>query len=144
MNIFLDTNVFADAFLNRDDGSAKRALKFLEEQNIELFLNDISFNIIKGEKIGFVGTTGSGKTTTVSLLSRLYEFQSGEILLNSLVGGKYNSSLHYKKQDVSNRYYKCLFERSGFHLNKVYGKIVNEKKSSGALLLSNRSTKTCY
>jgi predicted nucleic acid-binding protein len=42
MNIFLDTNVFADAFLNRDDGSAKRALKFLEEQNIELFLNDIS------------------------------------------------------------------------------------------------------
>jgi len=42
MNIFLDTNVFADAFLNRDDGSAKRALKFLEEQNTELFLNDIS------------------------------------------------------------------------------------------------------
>ena len=42
MNIFLDTNVFADAFLNRDDGSAKRALKFLEEQSIELFLNDIS------------------------------------------------------------------------------------------------------
>ncbi|MFT6071412.1 MAG: ABC-type multidrug transport system fused ATPase/permease subunit [Bacteriovoracaceae bacterium] len=46
-------------------------------------LEDLSFDIKAGEKIGLVGTTGCGKTTTVSLLSRLYEFQKGEILLDS-------------------------------------------------------------
>lgn len=46
-------------------------------------LNDLSFHIKSGEKIGLVGTTGCGKTTTVSLLSRLYEYQAGDILLDS-------------------------------------------------------------
>jgi ATP-binding cassette, subfamily B, multidrug efflux pump len=45
-------------------------------------LENVSFKIRSGEKIGLVGRTGSGKTTTVSLLSRLYEFQNGEILLD--------------------------------------------------------------
>ena len=45
-------------------------------------LKDLSFNINPGEKIGLVGTTGCGKTTTVSLLSRLYEYQKGDILID--------------------------------------------------------------
>ncbi|GAB4015523.1 MAG: ABC transporter ATP-binding protein [Bdellovibrio sp.] len=45
-------------------------------------LKDVSFHIRPGEKIGLVGTTGSGKTTTVSLLARLYEYQEGEIILD--------------------------------------------------------------
>ncbi|TDJ04694.1 MAG: ABC transporter ATP-binding protein [Deltaproteobacteria bacterium] len=48
----------------------------------EPILKDVSFNIRPGEKIGLVGRTGSGKTTTISLLSRLYPFQSGDILLD--------------------------------------------------------------
>ena len=47
-------------------------------------LRKVSFNISAGEKVGLVGRTGSGKTTTVSLLSRLYEFQSGEILIDDI------------------------------------------------------------
>lgn len=42
-------------------------------------LNEVSFSVTPGEKIGFLGQTGSGKTTTLSLLSRLYDFQHGEI-----------------------------------------------------------------
>jgi len=45
-------------------------------------LDDLNFQIKPGEKIGLVGTTGCGKTTTVSLLSRLYEYQKGEVLLD--------------------------------------------------------------
>ncbi|PIP96517.1 MAG: hypothetical protein COW00_10180 [Bdellovibrio sp. CG12_big_fil_rev_8_21_14_0_65_39_13] len=47
-------------------------------------LNDVSFHIKPGEKIGLVGTTGSGKTTTVSLLSRLYEYQNGTVTLDGV------------------------------------------------------------
>ena len=45
-------------------------------------LRDVSFKLSPGECIGLVGTTGSGKTTTVSLLSRLYAFQKGSITLD--------------------------------------------------------------
>lgn len=45
-------------------------------------IKKISFEIKPGEKIGMVGRTGSGKTTTVSLLSRLYDYQSGKIFLD--------------------------------------------------------------
>jgi len=45
-------------------------------------LKGLNFNIRRGEKIGLVGSTGCGKTTTVSLLSRLYEFQKGDIKID--------------------------------------------------------------
>ncbi len=45
-------------------------------------LENVSFRIPAGAKIGLAGTTGSGKTTTVALLARLYEFQGGEIRLD--------------------------------------------------------------
>lgn len=45
-------------------------------------LKNISFKVSKGEKIGVVGSTGSGKTTTISILSRLYDFQKGEVLID--------------------------------------------------------------
>lgn len=45
-------------------------------------LKDVSFKLNPGECIGLVGTTGSGKTTTVSLLSRLYPYQKGSITID--------------------------------------------------------------
>lgn len=48
----------------------------------EKVLNEVSFKLNPGEKVGFVGPTGCGKSTTVALLSRLYEFQSGSITLD--------------------------------------------------------------
>ena len=40
--VFVDTNVFLDSYLERDDGVAKSLFDFLENSNIEIVLNDIS------------------------------------------------------------------------------------------------------
>jgi ABC-type multidrug transport system fused ATPase/permease subunit len=48
----------------------------------EWVLKDVSFTIRAGETAAFVGHTGAGKTTIISLLSRLYDVQKGEILID--------------------------------------------------------------
>lgn len=45
--------------------------------------NAFSLSIKAGEKVGLVGRSGSGKSTLVKILSRYYDIQDGEILLNS-------------------------------------------------------------
>jgi len=45
-------------------------------------LENISFSLNKGETLGIIGATGSGKTTLISLLMRLYDVNRGEILIN--------------------------------------------------------------
>lgn len=45
-------------------------------------LQDISILIKKGETIGVIGGTGSGKTTFINLIGRFYEASSGEILID--------------------------------------------------------------
>jgi ATP-binding cassette, subfamily B, multidrug efflux pump len=47
-------------------------------------LRDVSFKINPGEKIAFVGATGAGKTSIISLISRLYDIQKGEILIDGI------------------------------------------------------------
>jgi ATP-binding cassette subfamily B multidrug efflux pump len=50
----------------------------------EPILSDLSFRIAAGEHVAIVGPTGSGKTTIIRLLCRLYEPQSGRILLDGV------------------------------------------------------------
>src|SRR5262249_31430247 len=45
-------------------------------------LKDLSFTIDKGQTVAIVGPTGSGKSTIVQLLPRLYDIQKGEIRIN--------------------------------------------------------------
>lgn len=45
-------------------------------------LRDVSFNMERGKTYALVGPTGGGKTTTASLLARLYDPAAGEVLLN--------------------------------------------------------------
>ncbi|KAA2245620.1 ABC transporter ATP-binding protein [Chitinophaga agrisoli] len=47
-------------------------------------LKDISFHAKPGETIAIVGHTGSGKTTIISILNRLYEIQQGQIKLDGI------------------------------------------------------------
>lgn len=45
-------------------------------------LHDINFELEEGKTVAFVGPTGGGKTTTASLISRLYDPTDGEVFLN--------------------------------------------------------------
>ncbi|MGE5314399.1 MAG: ABC transporter ATP-binding protein [Acidobacteriota bacterium] len=47
-------------------------------------LKNVSFTINPGETVAFVGHTGAGKTTIISLLSRFYEIQKGEIFIDDV------------------------------------------------------------
>jgi ATP-binding cassette subfamily B protein len=47
-------------------------------------LKDISFTVSPGETIGILGSTGSGKTSLVNLLTHFYEPDSGEVLLDGV------------------------------------------------------------
>ena len=54
------------------------------KNNHEKVLSDISFKINAGELVGIIGSTGSGKTTLVSLIPRLYDADEGEILIDGV------------------------------------------------------------
>jgi len=47
-------------------------------------LRDVSFTVPAGKTVAIVGATGAGKTSIISLLSRLYEIQKGEILIDGI------------------------------------------------------------
>ncbi len=47
-------------------------------------LNNVTFTINKGETVAFLGKTGSGKSTILQLISRLYDVSSGSILIDNL------------------------------------------------------------
>ena len=54
-----------------------------EDTNIEA-LKDISFILRNGETLGILGKTGSGKSTVLALISRLYDTTSGEVLIDGI------------------------------------------------------------
>ena len=50
----------------------------------EWVLRDVSFTVKAGDTVAFVGATGSGKTTILSLICRNYDIQKGEILIDGI------------------------------------------------------------
>lgn len=85
----LDTN---ETIKNKPDGIKNHKFKGeIEFKNVwfaytseEWVLKDVSFKIKPGEKVAFVGATGAGKTSIISLISRFYEIQKGEILVDGI------------------------------------------------------------
>lgn len=63
--------------------SNQKGLLLDEGETNKVVLNDINIKIQPKSKIAFVGTSGSGKSTIMNLLMRLYEQDDGEILINN-------------------------------------------------------------
>lgn len=57
-------------------------LSFNYPENLQPVLSDINIKVHKGETLGIIGTIGSGKTTLMNLLLRLYPVQSGKIRID--------------------------------------------------------------
>ena len=71
-------------------------------------IKDLSINISIGSKIAFVGSTGSGKTTTANLLLKLIEPEKGNLLLDNKILPK-----NYIKDWQNN----CAYVQQNFYLN---------------------------
>ncbi|MFN4892375.1 MAG: ABC transporter ATP-binding protein [Bacteroidota bacterium] len=63
------------------------SFSYLPDQPI---LHDISFHVRPGETLAIVGTTGSGKSTIINLLTRLYPLDSGRVLLDDVPIERYD------------------------------------------------------
>ena len=70
------------------------SFSYIENEKV---IKKLSFKINNGEKIAIVGSTGSGKTTIVNLISRFYDVQNGSIFIGN------NNIKDYKLQSLRGR-----------------------------------------
>ena len=70
--------------LNSGEIEFKNVVFRYSEDAKENVINDVSFKIPSGSTIGIIGATGSGKSTLVQLIPRLYNINSGEILIDNI------------------------------------------------------------
>ncbi|MDC3145147.1 ABC transporter ATP-binding protein/permease [bacterium] len=89
--IQIKDSISAKHFFEDAQNANKQFKGKIEFKNVNFFykkgeyiLKDLSFLINPGEHVAFVGPTGSGKTTIIRLLCRLYEPQSGQILIDDV------------------------------------------------------------
>lgn len=80
-------------------------------------VNDLSFDIFRGETYGIVGESGCGKTTTARLLIKMYEATSGEILYHSKLGCKNIFLLKKKEVKKYREKVKYVFQDPAKSLN---------------------------
>lgn len=73
---------------NRTDVNFKKEVIFknvwFAYDNEDWVLKDMSFDVQEGQTVALVGATGAGKSSTINLLSRFYEFQKGDITIDGI------------------------------------------------------------
>lgn len=74
-------NAFAPTHIKGDISFKNVSFSYTGTQNV---LHHINFEVNAGETVALVGHTGSGKTSIISLLNRLYQIQEGEIAIDGV------------------------------------------------------------
>ncbi|MDE5909928.1 MAG: ATP-binding cassette domain-containing protein [Lachnospiraceae bacterium] len=86
MNIIKVNHLVKEYKKIKKEKGLKGAVKNLFVQNAEYIraVDDISFEIEKGDIVAYIGPNGAGKSTTVKMLSGIMQPTSGEILINGI------------------------------------------------------------
>jgi ATP-binding cassette subfamily B protein len=84
----MDENAFIDDSGKTEIKSLNGEIQFKDVwfayDDVEMILKGVSFNVKPGEKVALVGATGAGKSSIINILSRYYEYDKGEILLDGV------------------------------------------------------------
>lgn len=124
------------------EGTSKGTIKFNNvyfsyPKTKEDELVNINFEVNQGETLAIIGPTGSGKTTLVNLISRLYDVTSGEVLIDGLNIKDYEfSSLYHKIGYISQ---KAMLFSGSVEDNVFFGEEKNKDILNEALEISQAS-----
>ena len=99
----LDTDEFTPNTGTLKDREIQGAIEFknvwFAYDNEKWVLKDVSFSVAPGETLALVGATGAGKSSIISILSRFYEIQKGQILLDGIDIKEYD--LNFLRTNIS-------------------------------------------
>ena len=93
----------------------------------EYLLKNISFKVNKGETIAFIGSTGSGKSTLINLVPRLYDATDGVVLVDGVDVKEYD--LHELNNRIGYIPQKAVMFTKTVEENVAYGDNGKEKPS---------------
>ena len=79
-----DSAKHKDALVTKGEIEFKNVYFDYSGKETNYVLNDISFKINPGETVGILGSTGSGKTSLVGLIPRLYDATKGSVLVDGI------------------------------------------------------------
>jgi len=97
-------------------------------------LSDISFKANRGETVAFIGSTGSGKTTLINLIPRLYDATEGEVLVDGINVKDYKLSELYAKIGYVSQ--KAVMFSGTVEDNVAYGASADRDKLEGSLSIA--------
>lgn len=83
---------------------------------VDKILKDISFYAEPGQKIAFVGSTGAGKTTITNVITRFYDIDSGEILVDGI-------NVKKIKKPALRRAFGMVLQDINLFTDTIYGNI---------------------
>lgn len=99
----LDTDEFTPNTGTLKDREIQGAIEFknvwFAYDSEKWVLKDVSFRVAPGETLALVGATGAGKSSIISILSRFYEIQKGQILLDGIDIKEYD--LNFLRTNIS-------------------------------------------
>jgi ATP-binding cassette subfamily B protein len=90
----------------------------------EANLEDVSFKLNKGQTLGIIGATGSGKTTIINLLMRFYDVDKGHIKI-------YGKDVRDLKQNDLRKRIGVVFQNDLIFADSIYGNIQFNRNKIG-------------